>query len=110
MSIDPTPPSEDLPAGSTEAVRGGTKTKFNFVVLVAGLALVIVLFAVLALVTAGGRQNIEADVGQAPTDAATFDTPVSPAKGDSPMEGEAVDPLNAREDGPGDPRPATAKP
>lgn len=107
MSVDPTPPSDQLPRGSTEAVRAGTKTKFNFVPLVIGLILIIAIFGIIYVMTADGRQAVEADRGQTPADAAAFDTPVSPAKGDSPVEGDAVDAVNTRKDGPSDPTPST---
>ena len=107
MTVDPTPPSAQLEEGSTEAVRGGTKTKFNMVALVGGLVLVIAAFVVIYLMGAGDRAQTDPMGGaQASGQEQKFDTTLQPAKGDSPQDGDATDPLNTRKDGPNDPTPA----
>ena len=108
MTVDPTPPSEQLEPGATEAVRGGTKTKFNMVALVGGLVLVIAAFVFIFMFGADDRAATEPEKGQTPADAAVFDTTIQPAKGDSPENGDATDARNTRKDGPADPTPAPA--
>lgn len=90
MSVDPTPTSDHLEPGSKEAVRGGTRTKFNFWVLIVGLALVVAaLFGIYAAFS-GRMGSTREDIGRTQQDAAAFDTTLQPAKGDSPVEGENV--------------------
>jgi hypothetical protein len=105
MTVDPTPPSGRLPEGSTEAVRGGTKTKFNMVALVGGLILVIIAFGVIWARNSDDLASTRPEIGGTKADAAVFDTPLQPAKGDSPVDGDAVDALNTRKDSPSDPTP-----
>lgn len=107
MSVDPTPPSRQLPEGSTEAVRGGTKSKFNMVALIGGLILVIIAFAVIWGNQSDDLASTRPDIGRTPADAAQFDTTLAPAKGDSPQDGDATDAINTQKDSAADPAPAT---
>ena len=90
MTVDPTPPSDRLPRDSKDAVRGGTATKFNFIVLIAGLALVVLGFAWIWSSRADEMGSTREDIGMTRQDAAQFDTTMKPAEGDSPVEGESV--------------------
>jgi hypothetical protein len=95
MSVDPTPTSDHLARDSKEAVRGGTRTRFNLWVLLIGLALVIAGFAWIWASRADDMASTREDIGMTRQDAAEFDTTLQPAKGDSPVEGESVNPANA---------------
>ena len=90
MSVDPTPPSDRLPRDSKEAVRAGTRTRFNLWVLVFGLILVLGGFAWIWSTMADDMGSTREDIGQTRQDAAAFDTTPKPAEGDSPAEGESV--------------------
>ena len=92
MSVDPTPPSDRLPRDSKEAVRGGTRTRFNLWVLIFGLILVIGGFAFIWGNRADDMASTREDIGVTRQDAAEFDTTLKPAEGDSPVEGESVRP------------------
>lgn len=95
MAVDPTPTSDHLARDSKEAVRGGTRTKFNLWVLVIGTILVVLaLFGVFAL-NSGRLQSTEPDAGHTQQDGVDATTQLSPAKGDSPVEGESVNPENS---------------
>lgn len=86
-------------------MRAGTKTKFNMVALLGGLILVIIAFAFIWANRADDLASTRPEIGQTPADAAQFDTTLQPAKGDSPVDGDAVDPLNTRKDSAEDPTP-----
>ena len=108
MTIDPTPPSGQLDENSTEAVRAGSKTKFNMVALIGGLVLIIIAFAVIWGNRSGDLASTRSEIGRTPDAAANFDTTLQPAKGDSPENGNATDAINTQKDGPNDPTPAPA--
>jgi hypothetical protein len=77
MTVDPTPPSKQLSEGSTEAVRAGTKTKFNMVALVGGLILVIIGFAFIWGNRADDLASTRPEIGRTPADAAASTPPSS---------------------------------
>ena len=96
MAVDPTPTSDHLERDSKEAVRGGTRTKFNLWVLVIGTLLVTLgLFGLFAM-NSGDMGSTREDIGRTQQDAAVFDTTIEPAKGDTPVDGDNVTPESER--------------
>jgi hypothetical protein len=95
MSVDPTPTSDHLARNSKEAVRAGTRTRFNLWVLLIGLALVIAGFAWIWTSNVDELGSTREDIGVTRQDGQAFDTTIQPAKGDSPVDGESVNPANA---------------
>ena len=95
MAVDPTPTSDHLPRDSKEAVRGGTRTKFNLWVLVFGTLLVVLALFGLWALNSSRLATTEPHAGNTPADAAVATTQPVPAQGDTPVEGESVTGPNA---------------